>query len=257
MRDGWIITIETTGGVVIFYTGRSDKELKLFYPLNIDISDEMITEILNVTLADSGHDYCDNKFHKGAKYYFETPKNNSSVWIGKAHEYNFGLFFGRTIADKNIQHHAAGIKNTNIIWTCDSRLANESLDCRGDKVQAYKERFFQLFITIAKLTGNIIAINFDSDESIMLYTPEILKNCGYAVEEEMYNEEPTSIDYDRESICCYTQTNGVEVILTKKYNKYITILRYPASNEITSETLSNLIEKFTNSEELATSIPLL
>ena len=52
MRTGWNFTIETTNGKVSLWTAWHGKEFKLFYPLSVDISDEMIMEILNVTLAE-------------------------------------------------------------------------------------------------------------------------------------------------------------------------------------------------------------
>ena len=51
MQIGWNMVIETTNGIVGLWTCWRGNSIKLFYPLNVNISDKIIMETLNVTLA--------------------------------------------------------------------------------------------------------------------------------------------------------------------------------------------------------------
>ena len=45
------MVIETTNGIVGLWTCQLGNSIKLFYPLNVNIPDEIIMETLDVTLA--------------------------------------------------------------------------------------------------------------------------------------------------------------------------------------------------------------
>ena len=51
MQIGWNMVIETTNGIVGLWTCWLGNSIKLFYPLNVNIPDEIIMETLGVTLA--------------------------------------------------------------------------------------------------------------------------------------------------------------------------------------------------------------
>ena len=51
MQIVWSMVIETTNGIVGLWTCWLGNSIKLFYPLNVNISDKIIMETLNVTLA--------------------------------------------------------------------------------------------------------------------------------------------------------------------------------------------------------------
>ena len=51
MEIGWNINIETTNGVVGLWTSWLGNGLKIFYPLEVKVPDELIMKILNVSMA--------------------------------------------------------------------------------------------------------------------------------------------------------------------------------------------------------------
>lgn len=105
----------------------------------------------------------------------------------------------------------------------------------------------QLLVKIAKLVGDITAVNLDSE--LVLYTPEMLVAKGYDVKrwKAGYTEY------------CYTQDDNFEIML-KSGNSLVswsTVIRYPSTNELTAESLLELVGSFDNSENPIDLVPLM
>lgn len=238
MRIGWNIVIETTNGIVGLWTCHNGTSFKLFYPLDVYIPDEVIMETLNVTLAKPVKS---EKFgtRLWAKYYSEKLEKCGRVWIDHDyhHSYGYPLY---TIRNKLLKEHSCGHHFTNTISTFDlnfcSEFEPEAPNCEEENIQTYKDKFVQLLVKIAKLVGDISAINLDSGTG--LYTPEILKSKFSDV--KSWQVENTEY--------CYTQGPNHEIMLKKGNDMvpWITVLRYSSSNELTAEGIIKLIESFDN-----------
>ncbi len=105
----------------------------------------------------------------------------------------------------------------------------------------------QLLVKIAKLVGDITAVNLDSE--LVLYTPEMLVAKGYDVKR-------WKVGYTE---YCYTQDDNFEIML-KSGNSLVswsTVIRYPSTNELTAESLLELVGSFDNSENPCDLVPLI
>ena len=249
MKIGWNIAIETTNGIVGMWTCWLGNSLKLFYPLDIEIEDKLIMEKLNVTLAKPvANDLFGKRLWE--KFYSEKLEEGGRVWIGQEAYHSTGYHLN-VIRNERLESHYCGHNRTNTIFTHEfnfySKTEPEAPNCRPNNIQVYNERFVQLLVEIAKQVGDIIAINLDS--VLVLYTPSFLQSKGYEVKrwKEGYTEY------------CYTKRDNSEIML-KSGNSSVnwsTILRYPASNELTAEDLNHLIDSFDNSQNSFNPFPLL
>lgn len=249
MQIGWNIAIETTNGIVGMWTCWLGNSLKLFYPLDIKIPNELIMEKLNVTLAKPvANDLFGKRLWE--KFYSEKLEEGGRVWIGQesSHSYGYPL---NVIRNQQLESHYCGHNCTNTIFTHEfnfySKTEPEAPNCRRENIQAYNERFVQLLIEIAKRVGDIVAINLDS--VLVLYTPSFLQAKGYEIRRWK----------DRNTEYCYTKKGNYEIML-KSGNSSIswsTILRYPASNKLTAEDLIHLIDSFDNSQNSFNPVPLM
>jgi len=249
MQIGWKMAIETTNGMVGLWTCWLGNSFKLFYPLNVNISDEVIMETLNVTLAKP---VANERFgtRLWAKYYSEKLDDCGRVWIGQESEHSNGYQI-KTIRNKQLEEHYCGHSYTNTVWTYDfnfcSETEPEAPNCKKKNIQAYKNKFVQLLVKIAKLVGDITAVNLDS--GLVLYTPEMLTAKGYAIKK-------WQVGYTE---YCYTQDDNFEIMLKSGNSlvSWITVIRYPSTNELTAESLIKLVESFDNSENSFNPIPLI
>ncbi len=240
MQIGWNMVIETTNGIVGLWTCWLGNSIKLFYPLNVNIPDEIIMETLDVTLAKPvSNELFGTRLW--AKYYSEKLDDGGRVWIGKESEHSNGYNL-KVIQNKQLEEHYCGHNNTNTIWTYDcnfySEKEPEAPNCKEKNIQAYKDKFVQLLVKIAKLVGDITAVNLDS--GLVLYTPEMLVTKGYDVKrwKDGYTEY------------CYTQDDNFEIML-KSGNSLVswrTVIRYPSTNELIAESLLELVESLDNSK---------
>ena len=238
MQIGWKMAIETTNGMVGLWTCWLGNSFKLFYPLNVNISDEVIIETLNVKLAKP---VANERFgtRLWAKYYSEKLDDCGRVWIDQKSEHMNGYQM-KTIRNKRLEEQACGHSFTNTIWTYDADFCSETEpeapNCKKKNIQAYKEKFVQLLVKIAKLVGEIKAVNLDS--GLVLYTPEMLTAKGYTVKrwKARYTEY------------CYTQDDNFEIMLESgnALVPWITVIRYPSTNALTAESLIKLVESFNN-----------
>lgn len=248
MQIGWNMVIETTNGIVGLWTCWLGNSIKLFYPLNVDIPDEIIMETLNVTLAKPvANDLFGSRLW--AKYYSEKLEDCGRVWIGQESDHSYGYNL-KTIQNKQLKEHYCGHNCTNTVWTFDfnfySKTEPEAPNCKEKHIQKYKEKFVHLLVKIAKLVGDITAVNLDSE--LVLYTPEMLITKGYDITK-------WKVGYTE---YCYTQDDNFEIIL-KSGNSLVswsTIIRYPSTNNLTSESLIELLESFDNSENPVNLTPL-
>ena len=249
MQIGWNMVIETTNGIVGLWTCWRGNSIKLFYPLNVNISDKIIMETLNVTLAKP---VANERFgtRLWAKYYSEKLDDCGRVWIGQESHHSNGYHL-KAIRNKQLEEHYCGHNYTNTVWTYDlnfcSETEPEAPNCKEKNIQAYKDKFVQLLVKIAKLVGDITAVNLDSE--LVLYTPEMLFAKGYDVKrwKAGYTEY------------CYTQDDNFEIML-KSGNSLVswsTVIRYPSTNELTAESLLELVGSFDNSENPIDLVPLM
>lgn len=249
MQIGWNMVIETTNGIVGLWTSWLGNSIKLFYPLNVNISDEIIMETLDVTLAKPvKNEWFGTRLW--AKYYSEKLDDCGRVWIGQESDHSY-VHYLKTIRNKQIEEHYCGYEYTNTIWTIDFHFCSEkepeAPNCKEENIQAYKDKFVQLLVKIAKLVGDITAVNLDS--GLVLYTPEILIKNGY----DVLRWKVKGTEY------CYTQDDNCEIMLKSGNStvSWITIIRYHATNELTAENLLELVERFDNSEDSINLVPLL
>ena len=123
MQIGWNMVIETTNGIVGLWTCWLGNSIKLFYPLNVNIPDEIIMETLGVTLAKPvANELFGTRLW--AKYYSEKLDDGGRVWIGKESEHSNGYNL-KVIQNKQLEEHYCGHNNTNTIWTYDCNFYSE------------------------------------------------------------------------------------------------------------------------------------
>jgi len=249
MEFGWTMAIETTNGIVGLWTCWLGDRFKLCYPLNVNIPDEVIMETLNVTLAKPvANDLFGTRLW--AKYYSEKLDDCGRVWIAQESNHSCG-YSVKTIRNEQIEEHACGHNYTNTVATYDFHFCTETEpeapNCLEENIQPYKEKFIQLLVKIAKLVGDITAVNLDS--GLVLYTPEMLTAKGYAIKK-------WQVGYTE---YCYTQDDNFEIMLKSGNSlvSWITVIRYPSTNELTAESLIKLVESFDNSENSFNPIPLI
>lgn len=249
MQIGWSIAIETTNGIVGMWTCWLGNRLKLFYPLDIKISDELIMQKLNVTLAQP---VANGLFGERLweKFYSEKLEEGGRVWIGQEAVHSSGYSLN-VIRNQRLESHYCGGNRTNTIFTHEfnfySKTEPEAPNCRPKNIQVFKERFVQLLVEVAKQVGDIVAVNLDS--GLVLYTPSFLQAKGYEMERWK----------DRYTEYCYTKKGNYEIML-KSGNSSVswsTIFRYPASNRLTAEEIIHLIDSFDNSEISFNPVPLI
>lgn len=240
MQIGWNMTIETTNGIVGLWTCWLGNGFKLFYPSEVTISDEVIMKALGVTLAKPVKNVVFGT-RLWAKYYSERLGEGGRVWIDQTADEGVAEVL-YTIEDAQLKGHSCGGRVTNTISTYAYHFFSEAEpdapNCTAENIQAYKDKFIQLLVEIAKIVGDITAINLDS--GLVLYTPKLLDEKGYHVE----NWKKGCQEY------CYAQDDNLEIIL-KKGNSLVpwrTIIRYPVTNEVTAEELTEFVNKFDNSE---------
>lgn len=216
MKLGFKLAIETTNGLVGIFCSNLGNCFKIFYPLGININDEIVNDILNITLEKRKRKgKIDNHWY--GKYYFENLSDGSRLCIGSEdqHLYCYNLY---TIENMHLKSHYVGHLQTNTIFIYhleDKKnfyLSESSILA----VQAYKDRFLQLLVKIANIVGNIKSVNLQSD--VFLYTPELLEKEGYLLK---YWKEFNS-KY------CYTEDLEREIILKSEGSllSWSTIIRY-------------------------------
>lgn len=248
MEIGWNITIETTNGVVGLWTCWLGDGLKIFYPLEVKISDELIMKTLNVSMAKPVKD---KKFGSRlwARYYSERLANDyGRVWIdhNSVHSYGHSMY---TINEGILENHYCGHSETNTIWIYDFDFSSSEEPDAPNKeskyIQQYTDKFINLLVEVAKIVGDVKAVNIDSE--LVLYTPETL-GCQYV-----------SFKDGRQKYC-YVKKDNMELMLRSGNSMvpWSTVIRYPINAEmLTVEWLKNKLNSFDNSEVSFNPLPLM
>lgn len=254
MSMGYSIVVETTKGNVTFWTSWLENGFNLFYPLEVKIPDEIVTETLGITIAKPVKNVLFGK-RLWEKYYSERLKEGGRVWIGQCDSYSYG-FNLYIIKDQKLAENYCGHDQTNTIYTADHSFFNEdepdAPNGNSVNIMPYEKKFIKLLIKISKLIGDIKAINF---RCFSLYTPENLKSLGYDVKTLTYHNLDAPKKY------YYTNENNtdIEIVLLKGNSAipYISILRKPLNNdEFTFEFINNFLYSYANMKDLYTTIPL-
>ena len=241
MLNGWSIAVETTGGIVGLETRWDGESLKLCYPDGVNVPDEIITETLGISLAKPVPN-TQTGTRLWAKYYSEK-LDCGRVWIDQC-DYNPGYL--EIIKDEN---SCRSYWNATCISTFDLECCTtknpESPTCKAKHIQPYTNKFIALLVKIAKMVGDIKAINLYSNE-VSMFTPDIMKEAGYVLTPKE--------DLSDEDLTCYYTTDGasgIEIMLECYSETWWTLIRCPAnSNVLTAEVLTELISKIDNSSGL-------
>lgn len=247
MEIGWNINIETTNGVVGLWTSWLGNGLKIFYPLEVKVPDELIMKILNVSMAKPVKN-TNFGLRLWARYYsprLETDEGR--VWIDHSgiHCYGHSMY---TINNGILEDHYAGHSETNTIWTFEFNFSSQAEpDAPNNKrqyIQQYTEKFIKLLVEVAKYVGEIKAVNIDS--GLVLYTPETI-GCQYTISKKGITQY------------CYAKNGDIEIMLRSGNSMipWVTVIRYPLTSEfLTFEWLKEKIESFDNSEDSFNPMPL-
>ncbi len=248
MEIGFNVVIETDNGNVGLFTCWLGNNFKIFYPLDVQVEDEMIMKTLDVTLSEpvKNERYGTRRW---AKFYSNRLEEGGRVWIDieKNHSYGHELY---TINNKNLKQNRFGYNFSNTIYTNPFSYYNEfepdAPNASYGSIISYKDKFIKLFVEIAKLTGNIKAINIDS--GLVYYTPDILKEKNYNLERIKDKELKYYVN---------DSYNNCEIIL-KQCNlavPWITVLRYVKDNSLTSKELIDLLNSLNNMENPINLVP--
>lgn len=247
MEIGWNINIETTNGVVGLWTSWLGNGLKIFYPLEVKVPDELIMKILNVSMAKPVKN-TNFRLRLWARYYsprLETDEGR--VWIDHSgvHSYGHTMYI---INNGILEAHYAGHSETKTIWTFEFNFSSQAEpDAPNNKrqyIQQYTEKFIKLLVEVAKYVGEIKAVNIDS--GLVLYTPETL-GCKYTISKKGITQY------------CYAQKDDIEIMLRSGNSMipWVTVIRYPLTSEsLTFEWLKEKIDSFDNSEDSFNPMPL-
>lgn len=214
MLDGWSIAIETTGGIVALETYWDGSSLTLSYPIGVNIPDALINETFDISKKEPVHIY-----HSIASF-------NSDVRIIENGEI-------RTTNCKSDVIRAY-VPNRN---ACKTKAPK-------DLIEPYQSKFMDLLVKIAKITGDIKAIHLDSGV-YSLYNMETFSENGYDLTKK---EDLAGDPY------YYTKSSsGIELMFESDIDDVplemnSTIIRCPANNTLTAETLIQLINKLDNGD---------
>lgn len=248
MKIGWKINIETSNGVVGMWTSWLGNSLKIFYPLGVKVPDEVVTEILDVSMAGMVN-FSGYILQPWGRYVSERLKGDDGrVWIehNSMHTYGDSMY---TINNGVLENHYGGHSQTNTIWTFEFNFSSpDNPDAPNNKkefIQLYTDKFIKLLVEIAKIVGDIKAVNFDS--GLVLYEPETL-GCKYVTSRKGRTKY------------CYVKNDEFELML-KSGNSivpWITIIRYPMKTEnLSVEWLKDKLDSWDNSENSFNPIPLI
>ena len=248
MQIGWKINIETSNGVVGMWTSWLGNSLKIFYPLGVIVPDEVIMEILDVSMANMVN-YRGYILQPWGRYVSEKLKDDAGrVWIDHNCMHSCGEVM-HTINNGILEEHYAGHRQTNTIWTFEFNFCtpnNPDAPTNEKKfIQLYTDKFIKLLVEIAKIVGDIKAVNFDS--GLVLYKPETL-GCKYKTSRKSQTQY------------CYVKSDEFELML-KSGNSLVpwtTIIRYPMKEEnLSVEWLRDKLDSWDNSESSFNPIPLI
>lgn len=248
MEIGWSINIETNNGVVGLWTGWLGNGLKIFYPLGVKISDELIMKTLDVSMAKP----VKNKnfgTRLWARYYSKRlGTDDGRVWIDHncMHSYGHSMY---TINNGVLENHYGGHSQTNTIWTFEfdfsSAAEPDAPNNKKQYIQQYTEKFIKLLVEVAKVVGDIKAVNVDS--GLVLYKPETL-GCKYVTSREGRTQY------------CYVKNGDMELMLRSGNSivPWATVIRYPMTAEMLSaEWLQEKLDSFDNLEISFNPVPLI
>ena len=254
MEIGWNLVIETTHGNVGLWTCWLGNIFEIFYPYGYDVPDELIMKTLGVTY---GKPVKNENFgtRKWAKFYSKRLENDlGRVWVDNSQHYMYGreLLF---IKNRKLKFFSCGHSFTNSIHTESFTFCSEkepdAPNASMEVIQPYRDKFVKLLVEVAKLVGEIKAVHLDSGN--VLYTPEDLEKMGYKLKK--WKEGYTDYCYCKDK----DKNKGVEIILKSGNSMvpWITIIRYPTTNDLTAMDIINLVDGFDNSEKPYNLVPLI
>jgi len=235
MNIGWKVVVETTNGIVGLCTSPVGKWLRLYYPLGVEIPDELVMNILDVTY---GEPVADKEYgtRLWAKYYSKPFDQGGRVWIEQSNDVNDSSYLG-TIVGMHLVEHCCGYQETNTIYNYKlsycSKEQPEAPTTDPEIINQFTEKFVKLLIEVAKCVGEIEAVTFES--GLEFYTPEMLEENGYEV--SRWHEEHMGY--------CYASDKNFEFLL-KSGNSLVawkTYIRFLANNELTAEDLLKFIDQ--------------
>lgn len=246
MRFGWCITIKTTKGIVSLVT-RWDGMLKISYPLGVEIKDEVIMETLDVEL--SRPVIIEDKTYKWGKYYSKRLNgDNGRIWIEQKIEYDKN---GYRIDDNKECERIYGESNLIQVYSSNwySKTSPDAPICESENTEAYRDKFIELLVKIAKQVGDIEDINLYSNECAGWYTEDMLMENGYDVVRRP-NDDENDLGYyyaqDMQSNC--------EILLETSLfgtSTWYTMIQCPSTNNLTAENLIELIDKVIKLESVS------
>lgn len=234
------ITLETERGLVSLWIYQFGNTLKLFYPLKVELSEQLIMDTLKVTKAKPVKNAWRGT-RLWASFYSERLKEGGRVWIENSNYHPSSFAVKRIGIDGKLYSVLCGVHNTNTIWTLEyNEFSKESPDapnCNKQNIIVYQERFFELLIKIAKKIGRIEAISIDFENEKTEYNPLSLEKKNFKVTYYEYKDE----EY------CYAENEDYNLKVNLKYNTYNsswnTVLRYTIKEpkELTTGSLIKLV----------------
>lgn len=250
MQIGWNFVIETTNGDVGLWSSWLENGFRIFYPLDVKVPDELIMDILDVEYAKPvKNELFGTRLWE--KYYSKRVEPLGRVWIGQTDSASNGYCI-KVIQDKRIKRYYGGHSATNTILTNEFTFCSEeepdAPNADSENIMPYKDKFIKLFVEIAKLVGEIKAVNLDS--GAVLYTPEKLYSMGYDI--QMRSENGTDYCYIKD------EEKNIEIMLKSGNSlvSWVTVIRYLANNNLTDKDLINLLDSFDNSKDFVNFLPL-
>jgi len=250
MKIGWNFVIETTNGIVGLWSCWLGNSFKLFYPLEVQIPDKLIMDTLEVEYAKPvKNELFGTRLWN--KYYSERLDTLGRIWIGQESDHSYGYNLN-VIENRQIKEYYCGHNVTNTVFTNDFTFCSENEpdapNAHHKYIEPYKDKFIKLLVEVAKLVGDIKAVNLDS--GLVLYTPDTLKSMGYSI-------QMSGGEYEK---YCYAKNEEKNIeIMLKSGNSvvsWLTIIRYLSTNDLTAKDLIELLDSFDNSNDFFNPIPL-
>lgn len=219
MLNGWSMAIETTGGIIGIETCWDGSSINLFYPADVNVPIDLINQTL--WAHPIGKTVCtkrQNAYYTGNLRFIKDGNITSSSW--KA--------LGICTYNKS---HSEGVNMDDQSSTPNSIM------------QAYTGKFITLLLEIAKLTGDIKAVDLDSG-CFSLYSTKMFYENDY----DLIRKEDLAGDpyyYTKNS-------DGIEIMFEvdpeENWELTSNIIRCPTSNALDANTIIELIKNLDNSD---------
>lgn len=212
MLDGWSIATETTGGIVALESYWDGGSLTLSYPTGINIPGVLVKKTFGNSKQDLVHIY-----HNIASF-------NSDVRI-----------------IENGEIRSTNCKSDVIRTYVPNRDACKTKTPK-ELINPYQNKFIELLVKITKIAGDIKAIHLDSGV-YSLYSMKTFSENGYELTKKQ--------DLAGDPYYYTKSSSGIELMFESDIDDVplemnSTIIRCPANNTLTAETIIQLINKLDN-----------